>query len=80
MTRGRSRLPKSDFHSSEVAAGGPGTLLHKAVSESCCAVADVAARAARCDDVGMDAARLMDAMADFGTTLRNDPAGSPGFV
>ena len=43
-------------------------LLHKAVpGENCCAIAEMPVRATGCEDLGTDAPRVTDAMADFGT-------------
>jgi hypothetical protein len=43
-----------------------------------CPFAEVHGRATVRDDLATDAPRVTDAMADFGTHPRNDPAASPG--
>jgi hypothetical protein len=53
-------------------------LSHKAVLENCCAPAEMAARAAGCDDLGTDAARMTDAVADFGTHPQKRSSGLAG--
>jgi hypothetical protein len=52
--------------------GRPGRCRIKPSRKCCCSVAETAARAGGCHDVGTDAPRVTDAMADFGT----HPSGS----
>jgi hypothetical protein len=58
LTRRSARLVAIAFH---------GGCCIKPSRKSCCTIAEIVARATGCDDLGTDAPRVTDEMADFGT-------------
>ena len=61
------RLIGGVFPREDLATEMDGGCRIKPSRKSCCALAEMAARAAGRDDLGMDALRVTDAMGDFGT-------------